>query len=194
MACENICLDSFDSLLPSCEELKQVGGVNKRLYAVEKNLIASTTFTEDGYLSAVTLCDTGSPANKLKRFWSKKASHNATTDGAKADNGITTYNHTIVAKLYSGTPAHDESIKNLFENDETVVFVENNYGQVLVYGLDYGLTGTTLSAPSGTALTDDTGITVTIAGLQKSLPSRMKVGTSLEDVLEYLDGISEEVS
>jgi hypothetical protein len=160
----------------------------------KSQLDAQSPFTEDqnGYVNTVTMGMNGSVGYKLKPFVGKKYKHNGQTD-IEAGDSVNTFNQQFNLLLYYSNPQHKQAIEQVVNADDVIVFVQLNDGNIEIFGYDFGLDCTAGGGGTGTALNDDTAFTVTLSGLQKSLPKYFRASPSatLADNIAYLDAISE---
>ncbi len=189
----NDCIDVLNSIGASCAALEQVGGVKKKVWVTQLSQIDSYTSDSDGYVDSITMAaDNSSVDYKLITITGKKFTHNGTFEGVIGDN-INTISHNAAIKIFTETPAQREAVLTLFKADELVVFFETEAGKIEIYGLDKGLEASALAGGTGTALQDDTGITLTLSGEQTRLPDYFLTGGTLATSIAYLDNISETV-
>lgn len=185
------CIDIWDSIGLSCEGQNAVGGVAKRVWVSQLGQIDSYTEDGDGYIDTLTMATSGSTTYKLKTITGKKLTHSGTVEGEVGDN-VNLINHSAILKVYPTTPADRDSLTALFKADELVVLFETENGTIEIYGLEKGMEASALSGSTGVGLQDDTGITLTLAGAQTSLPKLFKAtGGTLADSVTYLNNISE---
>lgn len=200
MACSNLTL----GLDPSCEALKKLGGVAKRVWISQLSQL-------DGYTVNATTLDieslslaTSSPEGyKLKKFIGKKLKHSATSPVEVGEN-INVFNQTVNLVLYYKTSLELSAIEGLVNAEDVFVLIENMDGDIEVYGIDTAGTGNS-SDPlgglncsagdggTGVALNDSTAYTVTLSGQHRTIKRLFNISTTatLAQNIAYLDAISE---
>ena len=181
------CIDLLNGLDPTCEALTKVGGVNKRVWIGQKS--ALTSFTTNGttfYVETFTF----SVGNGFKKFIGKRDKHFGNVELVDGEN-VNTFNHIVNLVLYHLTPADKIAIEGLCNAEDLFVLLENNAGQIEVFGIDLGLNATAGTGGTGTLLNDSTAFTVTLSGENLKMPRVFKnTGTStLADNITYLDGL-----
>jgi len=184
------CNDLISGIDPACDALNKVGGVNKRVWIGLKANI-SYTIDSNGYVSAVTMGNVGSISAKLYKFIGKRDKNSFAFPMTAGDN-INTFNHTAVMQLYYSTPSELETLNQLANADDMVVFMEGNDEKIYVLGLGKGLNATAGEGGSGTLLNDSTAYTMTLSGEETSTPKifRTVAGASISTLTAYLDNLS----
>lgn len=184
------CNDLVSGINPACDALTKVGGVNKRVWIGLKANISYTT-DSNGYISAVTMGNVGSIAAKLYTFTGKRDKNSFSFPMTAGDN-INTFNHTAVMQLYYSTPSELETLNQLANADDMVVFMEGNDQKIYILGLDKGLNATAGEGGSGVLLNDSTAYTMTLSGEQTQTPKifRTVAGASLATLQAYLDALT----
>lgn len=165
----------------NCDALRRVGGVNKRFWVFNTS---DTTFTADGsgYLNSIAFA---SVYGGLYEFEGKKKSHSGGWALVKQSGGNTFFQHDVIAKLISTTPADDEIIEELTVADVGII-LETNNNEFIVYGKDNGLEMTAGSQNSGQESASDITDTLTFTGEERYKPKRFLV-TDYTTTLAYLD-------
>jgi len=184
------CNDLISGIDPACDALNKVGGVNKRVWIGLKANI-SYTIDSNGYVSAVTMGNVGSISAKLYKFIGKRDKNSFAFPMTAGDN-INTFNHTAIMQLYYSTPSELETLNQLANADDMVVFMEGNDEKIYVLGLGKGLNATAGEGGSGTLLNDSTAYTMTLSGEETSAPKifRTVAGASISTLTAYLDNLS----
>lgn len=186
----NECIDLLRSIGITCAAAEQVGGVNKRVWLTQLSQIDSYTKDGDGYVNSITMGqDNSSNDYQLVTVTGKKFTHSGTLEGVIGENA-NFINQSAILKVYTETPTQRDNLLKLFKAEELVVFFETESGKIEIYGLDKGLEASALAGGTGTALQDDTGITLTLSGQQRTLPDYFLTGGSLAASIAYLDNIS----
>lgn len=197
MACNNL----TRGLDPSCEALKKLGGLAKRVWVGQLSQLDGYT-VNNNTLDIETLTMEDSPASTLKKFVGKKLKHSATTPVEVGEN-INVFNQTVNLVLYHFTSREKAAIEELVNVEDAFVLVETFGGQIEVYGIDTqgvltsddplgGLNCSAGDGGTGVALNDATSYTVTLSGQHRIMSRIFNVNPSatLADNIAYLDGIS----
>jgi hypothetical protein len=187
------CIDLIRGVNPSCDAQNKVGGINKRVWIGQLNMLnASASYTEDvnGYVNSLNLLSVASIPYTLKKFIGKK-SKNSTTNEVVVGENTNTVNQSTILALYYSTPTEREAIEALINADDVFVAVQGQYGGIEIYGLDFGLNCTAGTGGLGALLNDNTAFVVTLSGEQLGLPKQFLVGGTLANTITYLEGISQ---
>lgn len=154
------------SIQSGCNDLKQIGGLNKTFYIGNHDQLAAAGIVQDGsgYVYAINFLSYAG----LYKFVTKKLTGSAGFDAA-VGAGATQINQTVTQKLFKETPTAYARIEELLNSDVFLV-VEDNNGNFKLYGKDNGLTVSALTGNSGAEITADTGILVTFTGAETALP------------------------
>jgi hypothetical protein len=94
--------------------------------------------------------------------------------------------------LYYSTPSELESLNQLANADDLVVFMEGNDNKIYILGLEKGLNATAGEGGSGILLNDSTAYTLTLSGEQTKTPNifRVNAAASLATNQAYLDALT----
>jgi hypothetical protein len=94
--------------------------------------------------------------------------------------------------LYYSTPSELETLNQLANADDVVVFMEGNDSKIYVLGLDKGLNATAGEGGSGILLNDSTAYMITLSGEQTKAPNmfRVNAAASLATNQAYLDALT----
>jgi hypothetical protein len=184
MACAANELISF---LNTCEGDQQVGGVNKRIWALEKDKLTLTT-NVGGEVDTVTITTT-SPVTLLKTFTGKQYTHNG-TEALEVNTNVNTFKQDFNLVLNAYSQLQITSIESLCNSAESVYFIETNSGLIKCWGFDFGLKASASQDSTGTALADSTATTVTVSGSQKTKAKVCNFGATLADNITYLDALA----
>ena len=190
--CSEECVTLLDSLDPTCSALKKLGGVNKRVYIGQLSQLSSYSqdpTTKD--ITTITMGACGSTAYMLKKFVGKKFKHNGTYEVVVGEN-VNTVNQSAILVLYHFTSRDKEKIEQLINAEDLFLIMENNAGQVEVWGIELGLNTSAGSGGTGALLNDPTAFTITLSGEQSTLSRIFNVGptSTLAQNLAYLDAIT----
>ncbi|MBX9639482.1 MAG: hypothetical protein K2X97_07060 [Mycobacteriaceae bacterium] len=170
-----------DNISADCDALRRVGGVNKRFWLFNA---ADVTYTEDGsgYVNSLAF---SSIYGGLYEFEGKKKSHSGGYTLVKQSGGNTFFQHDVIAKLISTTPADDETIEELSVADVGII-LETNNNEFMVYGIDNGLEMTAGTQNSGQESASDITDSLTFQGEERRKPRRFLV-TNYQTTLNYLN-------
>lgn len=195
---------------PSCDALKKLGGLAKRVWIGQLSQLAafsvdSGTLDIDGLTMAPNPDASPAADFKLKKFIGKKLKHSATTPVEVGEN-INVFNQTVNLVLFHYTSQEKAAIEELVNVEDAFVLVETFAGQIEVYGIDTegtassedplgGLNCTAGDGSTGVALNDPTQFTITLSG-QHRIMSRIfnregSPAATLALNIAYLDAISE---
>jgi hypothetical protein len=179
------CVDIISGINPSCSALSKVGGANKRVWIGQLTQLTSYGTDVDGYINAVTLA----AYETLYKFIGKKDKNSGAFEGTIGEN-VNTVNQSVTLELFHSLPEEREAIEALYNAEDVFVFVETNFGQIEVFGIDLGLMASALSGGTGVLLNDKTSTTITLSGEQMTLPKLFLTGGTLAASKTYLDNIS----
>jgi hypothetical protein len=171
------------SITAECDDLRRVGGVNKRFWVGNTS---DLTYTSDGsdYVNGLSF---GSVYGGLYEFEGKKKSHSGGWTLVKQVGGNTFFQHDAVVKLISTTPADDEVIEELSVADVFII-LETNNNEFIIYGIDNGLDMTAGSQNSGAESASDITDTLTFQGEERRKPRRFLV-SNYANTLSYLEAL-----
>ena len=187
------CIDVLRSIGKTCANKNIVGGVDQRIWVTQLQQIASSTTDSDGNINTIVMgVDSSSASYTLKSVTGKKYTHSGTFEGVIGDN-VNLIKHNAIIKINTTTQAQKEAVEALFNAEELVVLFETENGQIEVYGWDKGLEASALAGGTGVGLQDDTAITLTLSGDQRTLPNYFLAGGSLATSIAYLNNITEAV-
>lgn len=191
----SVCSFLTMGLDPSCEALKKIGGVNKRIYIGQISDITSIVFGGDGEITSFTLATGAS----LKPFVGKKEKHQGTYE-LTAGETINLFNQSVILGLYFESDAERAAINELVNVEDMFAFVETNSGVVECYGIsnstilgydNFGLKATAGTGNgTGVLLNDDTIYRVTLSGNVPNLPMLVTPADPLATILSNLDSIT----
>jgi hypothetical protein len=129
--------------------------------------------------------------SKLYTFTGKR-DKNSFAFPLTAGENINTFNHQAMMALYYSTPSELETLNQLANADDVVVFMEGNDSKIYVLGLDKGLNATAGEGGSGILLNDSTAYMITLSGEQTTAPNifRVNAAASLATNQAYLDALT----
>lgn len=180
---------------PSCEALKKLGGVNKRVYIGQLSDIDTITFGVDGEITALTLL----VGATLKQFIGKKEKNQGTYELVAGDT-INLFNQSAILALYFDSDAERAAINQLVNVEDMFCIYETNAGHLEVMGIansstlgydNFGLKATAGTGNgTGILINDDTSYKVTLSGNVPNLPMLFEPANTLAANITYLDSIS----
>ena len=184
------CNDLISGMNPACDALNKVGGVNKRVWIGLKSNI-SYTVDSNGYVNSISMGVVGSITSKLYTFTGKRDKNSFAFPMTAGDN-INTFNHTAIMQLYYSTPSELETLNQLANADDLVVFMEGNDDKIYILGLQKGLNASAGEGGSGILLNDSTAYTLTLSGEQTKTPNifRTNASASIATLEAYLDALA----
>lgn len=200
MACNNL----TKGLDPTCEALKKLGGLAKRVWIGQLSQLDGYTVNESTLdIAALDMALSGSVPYTLKKFIGKKLKNNANSELVVGEN-INVFNQSVILILYHKTSLETAAIEELAVAEDVFVIVETQAGDIEVYGIDTnglassddplgGLNGSAGTGGTGTALNDSTGYTLTLSGQHRIIKRNFNVSptATLAQNIAYLDAISE---
>lgn len=158
-----------NGLTIACDDIRAIGGLKGRIWAVNLDDIASYTTDGNGYITAITFETYGG----LYALNSRKQSHTAGyTAQIAGDGGNKFFQHDVGLKLYPNTPTEDAVLEDLLVGN--FVFIAESFNQeFFLYGKENGLESSEGSQSSGQVAASDIGHNMTFVGLEKALPKRV---------------------
>lgn len=161
----------------TCDEMRLVGGAQKKCWVVNTEDISSYAET-NGYVSALTLDTYG----YLYKFEAKQFSFNANTEQfSAAPGGSVGVNHTVTMKFFN-TDADTDAIIESFLGANVTVFLLTNNDEIKIYGLKNGLYASEGVQNQGEELNADVTYLLTLTGAEKGLPKRFSAGGTGTDL------------
>lgn len=198
------CKNLANGIDPSCEALKKLGGVAKRVWVGQiSQLDAYGVDSNTLDINSLTMALTGSIPNTLKKFIGKKLKNSATHDLEVGENR-NIFNQAVNLVLFYKTSRELYNIEKLANAEDVFVILENNDGDLEVYGIDTnenessndplgGLNASAGTGGTGILLNDTTAYTLTLSGqhrIMKRIFNRTTTSTLAQNIA-YLDSISE---
>lgn len=191
MACTSITA----GLTPTCAALKKRGGANKRVWVGLRDDIDA--YTQDGTSKKITDV-TMVASKKLFAFIGKRYKNSGRYELVVGEN-TTVFNHIVSLSLYHETQLDRNAINALAVSEDLVVFMQNNAGQIEIFGLDIdagttddpagGLNPSSGAGGTGVQLQDDTAFTIELSGEVSHLPLLFE-DTNLATSISTLDGLT----
>lgn len=203
MSCDSSCANLTAGLDPSCDALKKVGGVTKRIWVGQLSVLDGYTVNANTLdIESITLCS-DSPTNTLKKFIGRKLKNSKTHEVEVGEN-INVINQAINMVLYHNTSLEMKAIEDLINAEDCFCLYETNAGQIEVIGIDTrasnssndpigGLNCSAGTGGTGVLLNDSTATTITLSGQHRVIARVFNIATdaTLQENIDYLDAISE---
>lgn len=197
------CNNLTSGLDPSCEALKKLAGLAKRVYIGQLSVLNGYTVNEDTLDFQTLDLETASPPNTLKKFIGRKLKHSTTTPLEVGEN-INVFNQNVILVLYAKSSLEKSAIESLANAEDVFAIVEEMGGDIVVYGIDTkgslsssdplgGLNASAGEGGSGVALNDSTAYTLTLSGQHRIMSRNFNISptATLAQNIAYLDAISE---
>lgn len=187
------------NLDPTCDALKKIGGVNKRVWIGQLDDIDTITFGTNGEILTFSLL----AGKTLKDFIGKKEKHQGTYE-LTAGETINLFNQSVILALYFESDAERKAINELVNVEDMFVFVETNSGVIETYGiandttplqsnLAYNAFGLKATAGTGNGtgvlINDETTYRVTLSGNVPNLPMLFQPAQTLANAIANLDSL-----
>lgn len=190
MACET---DLLKGIQGSCNAIKKVGGLNKRIYLGLVQYIESVTFgaSNANSVTAITFKD----GKGLTQWTGKKDKNSATVELEPGEN-VNIRNQSVIPIIYYETALELSYLDSLVDQEQVFAIVETVAGSLEVFGINktnfgsFGLKATALSLTSGVLLNDSTAGTLTLSGGMTNLQLQYNPAASLATNIAALDALS----
>ena len=172
----------------SCEAIKRVGGLDKRIYISTVSALQSITFGTGNSITAFVF--------KSGRGFVKyigKPERNASSSDVEPGPNVNIRNHTLSPVVYYETAADLEALDNLIDSEGIFAVVETRAGGLEVFGINkvnwdsFGMKVTSNPQNSGVVLNDDTAFLPVISGGHTNLQLLYNPGTALATNITALD-------
>jgi hypothetical protein len=183
------------NLIPSCEALQAVGGVNLLIRVGQLDDIDTITFGADGEIVTFSLL-TG---KSLKAFSGKKEKHQGTYE-LTAGETVNLFNQSAILALYFRNDAERSAVNELVNSENMFAFLQTNDGVIEAYGisnkalLDFASFGLEATAGTGNGtgvlINDDKVYRVTLSSNVPNLPMTYKPADTLANNLIGLNSIT----
>lgn len=151
----------------SCDDLRRVGGVNKRLW-VFNPFGVSYTIDGDGYVTGITFPAYGG----TYKFESQKNSHSGGSQLIVTEGGNRYFQHDVIMKVLATTPTDDEVIEQLAVGQNAFI-METRNNEFFIFGATQGLDLVTGIQNSGAVANSDISDVLTFQGEEKVKPLRV---------------------
>jgi hypothetical protein len=184
---------------PTCEDIKQLGGVKARFWIGQKPDLASITYSVGGSVQAITL-----KVGKFLSIYEGQEFKNTAGWELVPNETRNTFTHNVTGILFYNTENGYDAIQNLLINDKLFILIETNNGKIKTYGIDRnpandadlgtyrGLNISAGSQSEGTVFADTTGVTFTATGEMFNMPMFFEgTGGSLEEAIQQLNSLTD---
>lgn len=187
-----------NGLDPNCDGLQRPGGNDKRVWIGQRADITGYTVDNTTHdVETITMA-----ANKLLyKFIGQQLEH-VTENQIQKGKNFNSIKQIVNLVLYPFTTLERETMMNLINAEDLVVFVQNMAGQIEVFGLEIagsttsyivgGLNAESGGNSSGATLQDDTSFKIALSGDFRNLPPIFNINTSpsLATNIAYLDALT----
>ena len=160
------CASILASLIPSCDALTSVGGVQPFVYYAHRSDLVFT-YATDGSITGVALTTTG----KLAKGIGRKFQNSGAYESARSATGKARVKQTYIDRVYHDTQADRNAIQQLILAEDVVFITPNNSLKFEVYGAALGLIATSVKGGTGTKLDDDNTVLFSFEGDEPTLPA-----------------------
>ena len=181
------CVVNLSSILPDCAALTSVAGVRDFFYACRRaDFSAAPTVSAGGVVTAVAIT-----ATKLKKIQGRKFQNSGAYEMARNATGKTRFKHTVNAVIYHRTQADRNTLQQFALVEDLVVFLPNNDNQIEIYGLNLGLTPSSLKGGTGVKLDDNNTALFAFEGEEPLMPALYNtVTTATTDAADQLTNLT----
>ena len=168
----------------TCDDLRRVGGVNKRAFIFNLSDVTGYTTTVDGCISAITF----DVATGLYEFDSRKFAHSggySVQSGGEGGNKF--YQHDVQLKMFSTTCLDDKILEDLLVANVGIILETANQDFKL-FGTYNGMSEESGQQNSGQVGASDVSDTLIFQGEEKGMPKHV-LDTDYETTKTYLEGL-----
>jgi len=167
----------------SCDSLKRVGGLNKRLWLFNNgSLNTPIVALTDGFVTEIPLAT----YQLLYRIEGNKYSHSFEINEQRSDEGNVQWEHKLMLKISNTTPTEDAVLEDLTVA-EVGAIVQTANNEFFILGAANGLTSTESKLQSGQKSGDSSSSTITLTGNEQSIYKRFLRNGNVNDTLAYLN-------
>lgn len=190
MACVT---DLLKGIQASCNAIKKVGGLDKRIYLGLVADIATITFGASDANSILTL--TFNDDKGLTQWIGKRDKNSAGVELEVGEN-VNIRTQSVTPIIYYETAAELSYLDNLLDQEGVFAIVETVAGSLEVFGINkvnfdsFGLKASALSMVSGVLLNDSTAATLTLSGGMTNLQLQYVPASPLATNIAALDALS----
>lgn len=167
----------------NCDDLRKVGGVNKRAYIFNLDELTSSGEDANGYIDNLVF----TAYLGLFKYISRKQAHSGgSTAQIQAPGGNKFYQHDVILKLFPGDPTEDAALERLLVSCVGIILEDNNK-EFFLYGLDNGMDQSEGAQNTGQEQASDMANTLTFVGNEPELPKRILINGSYANTKAALD-------
>lgn len=160
------CASILASLIPSCDALTSVGGVQPFVYYAHRSDLVFT-YATDGSISGLALTTTG----KLAKGIGRKFQNSGAYEVARSATGKARVKQTYSDRIFHDTQADRNSIQQMILAEDVVFITPNNSLKFEVYGASLGLIANSGKGGTGVKLDDDNTFLFSFEGDEPALPA-----------------------
>ena len=160
------CASILASLIPSCDALTSVGGIQPFVYYAHRSDLIFT-YATDGSISGVALTLTG----KLAKGIGRKFQNSGTYEVARSATGKARVKQTYSDRIFHDTQVDRNAIQQMILAEDVVFITPNNSLKFEVYGASLGLIANSGKGGTGVKLDDDNTFLFSFEGDEPALPA-----------------------
>ncbi len=169
----------------TCDALKRVGGLNKRLWLFNLSDLATPIVgTTDGYVTNIPL----TTYRTLYKVEGTKYAHSFEINEQRSDEGNVQWEHKLMLKVLNTTPTEDAILEDLTVSEVGAV-VQTGNNEFLIIGGANGLISTESKLQSGQKSGDSSSSSITLTGNEQSIYKRL-LRTDVNTTLAYLNAMA----
>lgn len=153
----------------TCDALKRVGGINKRVWLGNISDLASPIVAlTDGYVTNIPL----STYRTLYKIEGTKYAHFFEINEQRGEEGNVQWEHKLMLRIANTDPTSDALLEDLTVS-EVFAIVQTNNNEFIILGAQNGLTSTESKLKSGQKSGDSSSSEITLLGNEQSLYKRL---------------------
>ena len=160
------CASILASLIPSCDALTSVGGIQPFVYYAHRSDLVFT-YAIDGSITGVALTTTGKLAKGIGRKFQNSGAYEIDRTATGKARVKQTYND----RVFHDTQADRNIVQQLILSEDVVFITPNNSLKFEVYGAALGLIATSGKGGTGIKLDDDNTFLFAFEGSEPALPA-----------------------
>lgn len=152
-----------------CNDLKRVGGLNKRLWLFNMDDLASSIVAlTSGYVTNIPL----TTYRTLYKIEGPKFAHSFSIKEQRTEEGNVAWEHSLMVKVFNTDPTEDAILENLTVGEFGAI-VQSNNQEFYILGGQNGLTALDGEVKSGQKSGDPSTSTLTLVGVEPSVYKRL---------------------
>lgn len=173
------------NLTITCDALKRVGGLNKRVWLFNiSDLATPIVATTDGYVTNIPL----TTYRTLYKIEGNKFSHSFEVNEQKGEEGNVQWEHKLMLSIVHTDPTTDAILEDLTVAEVGAV-VQTNNNEFIILGAQNGLSSTESQLKSGKKSGDSSSSTITLTGNEQSVYKRF-LKTDVNTTLSILNAMT----